>query len=105
MGACNLYHGCVHNAVHAKDSDVLKDLYKSAAFTLQAIAYLRNGVFVRKQTELSDYLAPEDRKILETRLRLQKAETVSPAAFEEFSEQLMKWTSGWILRMDMEKKR
>lgn len=104
MGACNLYHGCVHNAVHAKDSGVLKGLYKSAAFTLQAIAYLRNGVFVRKQAELSEHLAPEDRKVLETRLLLQKVETISPAAFEELSEQLMKWASSWILRMDTEKK-
>lgn len=103
MGACNLYHACVHNALHAKDGAVLKSLYKSAAFTLQAIAYMRTGVFVRKQTELSNYLDPEDRKILETRLQLQKVDAVSTAEFEVLSEELLQWASGWILRMDTEK--
>ena len=30
MGACNLYHGCVHNMLHEKSEEILKGLYKSA---------------------------------------------------------------------------
>ena len=37
IGACNIYHGCVHNMLHEKSEDILKGLYKSASFVVQAI--------------------------------------------------------------------
>ena len=36
-GVCNIYHGCVHNMLYEKDTEILKALYKSASFTVQAI--------------------------------------------------------------------
>ena len=39
IGACNIYHGCVHNMLHEKSEDILRDLYKSASFVVQAIAF------------------------------------------------------------------
>ena len=30
IGACNIYHGCVHNMLNEKSEDILKGLYKSA---------------------------------------------------------------------------
>ncbi len=39
IGACNIYHMCGHNMVHEKDTEILKALYKSAAFTVQAVYY------------------------------------------------------------------
>lgn len=30
-GVCNIYHGCVHNMLHEKNEEILKDLYKSAS--------------------------------------------------------------------------
>ena len=32
IGACNIFHGCVHNMLHEKSEDILRGLYKSAAF-------------------------------------------------------------------------
>lgn len=32
LGACNIYHMCVHNAIHEKSPDILRSLYKSAMF-------------------------------------------------------------------------
>ena len=37
IGACNIYHGCVHNMLYEKSEDMLKSLYKSASFVIQAI--------------------------------------------------------------------
>ena len=34
IGACNIYHGCVHNMLYEKSEEVLKGLYKSASFVV-----------------------------------------------------------------------
>ena len=39
IGACNIYHGCVHNMLHEKSEDILRGLYKSASFVVQAIVF------------------------------------------------------------------
>ena len=36
IGACNIYHGCVHNILHEKSDEILYGLYKSASFVVQA---------------------------------------------------------------------
>ena len=40
MGACNIYHGCVHNMLHEKSEEILKGLYKAASFVVQACLFL-----------------------------------------------------------------
>ena len=30
IGACNIFHGCVHNMLYEKSDDILRGLYKSA---------------------------------------------------------------------------
>ena len=39
IGACNIYHGCVHNMLHEKSTEILRGLYKSASFAVQAIVF------------------------------------------------------------------
>ena len=34
IGACNIYHSCVHNMLHEKSDDILRGLYKSASFVV-----------------------------------------------------------------------
>ena len=43
IGACNLYHGCVHNMLHEKSDEILRGLYKSASFVVQAIVFHQTG--------------------------------------------------------------
>ena len=45
-GACGVYHGCVHNMLYEKSEDILKGLYKSASFVLQAVHFQRTGVYL-----------------------------------------------------------
>ena len=96
LGACNIYHACVHNAVHEKSPDILKELYKSAAFTLQAIAYLQCGVFEKKQSRLSHLLPPAEQEILEKRLSLKQQDAVTSEEFALLSSRLIQWASKWI---------
>lgn len=98
MGACNVYHMCVHNMVHEKSADILKGLYKSAAFTLQAIAFLQTGNYEKQKTVLKSRLQPKDRCILEIGMDLKRKDTVSNTELIEFSAFLLDWASEWIRR-------
>ena len=52
IGACNIFHGCVHNMLYEKSEDILRGLYKSASFIVQAIAFKQTGNYIRHQKEL-----------------------------------------------------
>ncbi len=93
IGACNLYHGCVHNMLHEKSEEILKGLYKSASFVVQAICFQQTGRYVRHQRELLDFVGPEEQAILQTCMELKKGGTV---AFSEMSETLFAWCQHWI---------
>ena len=46
IGACNIYHGCVHNMLHGRSDEILRALYKSAAFVVQAICFRQTGTYI-----------------------------------------------------------
>ena len=52
IGACNIYHGCVHNMLHTKNDDILKGLYKAASFVVQAIVFKQTGDYIKHQNQL-----------------------------------------------------
>ena len=95
IGACNIYHGCVHNMLYEKSEDILRGLYKSASFTLQAIAFRQTGKYIRKQTDLLSVLSAEDRVICETFLKLKSGGTVE---FDAMSESLFSWAKNIICK-------
>lgn len=95
-GACNVYHMCAHNMVHEKSPDILRALYKSAGFTLQAIAYLQTGQYARKKQELCVLLQPEDRHILEVGMELKQICEVPAESFRGWSEDLLHWASARV---------
>lgn len=63
-GACNIYHGCVHNFLHERDAATLKALYKSSAFVVQASYFRDTGRYVRSHRELAALVSQEEREIL-----------------------------------------
>ena len=93
IGACNLYHGCVHNMLHGKSDEVLKGLYKSASFVVQAICLRQTGIYCRHMEELLNMAAPEEQKILRIFLDLKAGGTVD---FAGMSETLFAWCQNWI---------
>ena len=93
IGACNIYHGCVHNMLHEKSEEILKGLYKAATFVVQAIAFKQNGEFIRYQNDLLKVVSSENGRIVETFLHLKNGGEVD---FDKMSESLFDWTKKWI---------
>ncbi len=93
IGACNIYHGCVHNMLHEKSEDILRDLYKSASFVVQAIAFKQTGNYISHQKELFQVVSSNEQVIVETFLKLKNGGTVD---FDLMSETLFAWSKKWI---------
>ena len=93
IGACNVFHGCVHNMLYEKDEDILRGLYKSASFVVQAIAYKETGSYIRHQKDLLGAVSSDERAILETFGHLKNGGAVN---FNLMSEVLFAWAKKWI---------
>lgn len=94
IGACNVYHGCVHNMLHEKSDDILHGLYKSASFVVQAIAFKQTGEYIKYQKDLLGVVSADERKIVETFLKLKNGDAVE---FDIMSEELFAWTKNQIV--------
>ena len=93
IGACNIFHGCVHNMLHEKSEDILRGLYKSASFVVQAISFKQTGNYISHQKELLKVVSSDERVIVETFLKLKNGGTVD---FNLMSETLFTWSKKWI---------
>lgn len=93
IGVCNIYHGCVHNMLFDKSEDVLKGLYKSASFVVQAIVFSETGNYVKHQEELLAVATPNEQAIINTFLNLKNGGAVD---FIPMSKILFAWTKRWI---------
>ena len=94
IGACNIYHGCVHNMIYEKSEDILRGLYKAASFVVQAIAFKQKGKYVRLQKELLTVVSDDERAIVETFLNLKNGGAVD---FKLMSERLFAWSQKKII--------
>lgn len=93
IGACNIYHGCVHNMLHENSDEILYGLYKSASFVVQAIAFKQTGKYIKHQKDLLGVVSADERKIVETFLNLKNGDTVQ---FGTMSEFLFAWAKKQI---------
>ena len=93
IGACNIFHGCVHNMLYEKSEDILRGLYKSASFVIQAIAFKQTGNYISHQKELLQAVPFDERVIVDTFLNLKKGGTVD---LNCMSETLFTWSKKWI---------
>ena len=93
IGACNIYHGCVHNMLYEKSEDILRGLYKSASFVVQAIAFKQTGNYISHQKDLLQAVSSDELPIVETFLNLKNGGAVE---FNLMSELLFAWSKKWI---------
>ena len=93
IGACNIYHGCVHNMFREKSDEILKGLYKAASFVVQAICFKETGCYIKSQKDLLEKVSGEERSIVETFLSLKNDNKVD---FEKMSNTLFAWSKKWI---------
>lgn len=93
IGACNIYHGCVHNMLYEKSDDILRGLYKSASFIVQAICYKQTRQYISRQKDLLNVVEPDEQIIINTFISLKNNGAVD---FQEMSENLFNWAQKWI---------
>ena len=93
IGACNIFHGCVHNMLHEKSEDILRSLYKSASFVVQAIVFKQTGNYIKYQEELLKFVSSDELVIVENFMILKNGGTVD---FSLMSETLFDWAKKWI---------
>lgn len=93
IGVCNIFHACVHNMLHEKSDDILRGLYKSASFVVQAIIFQETGNYILHQKDLLQLSSPDEQIIVDTALRLKNGESVD---FSPMSDTLFDWSKGWI---------
>lgn len=93
IGACNIYHGCIHNMLYDKSEEILMGLYKSASFVVQAICFRQTGTYISHQKDLLNAVGAEDRQIVSTFLHLKQG---GPVDFQKMSEALFDWSGKWI---------
>ena len=93
IGACNIYHGCVHNMLHEKSDEILKGLYKSASFVVQAIYFQETGCYIKSQKDLLGKVSGDEKSIVKNFLSLKNGGKVD---FEEMSNTLFAWSKKWI---------
>lgn len=87
-GVCNIYHGCVHNLLHDKSEEILRGLYKSASFVVQAIVYRQRGNYIKQQNDLQLLASPNDKQIIDTFAHLKNGGQLD---FCKMSEALFTW--------------
>ena len=95
IGTCNIYHGCVHNMLHEKSENILRGLYKSASFVVQAIAFKRTGKYIKHQKDLLPIVSSDEQAIIETFVKYKNGMT---ADFEKASQVLFSWSKEWITK-------
>lgn len=95
MGACNIYHGCVHNMLYEKSDEILSGLYKAASFVVQAICFQQTGRYISQQKDLLEAVSPDEQAVLEHFMTLKKGGRVE---FAEMSETLFAWSQRWIAK-------
>ncbi|MBE6688625.1 MAG: nucleotidyltransferase domain-containing protein [Ruminococcaceae bacterium] len=93
IGACNIFHGCVHNMLYEKSEEALKSLYKSASFVIQAVHFRQTGKYINQQKHLIDAVPPDDREILNIFSCLKSGGAVD---FNKMSDALFEWSKNKI---------
>lgn len=94
IGACNIFHGCVHNMLYEKSEDILKGLYKAASFLVQAIVFKQTGAYVIHQKDLLSVVSEDALAIVEGFLRMKNGDAID---FVSMSETLFAWAQKWIV--------
>ena len=75
--------------LYEKSEDILRGLYKSASFVVQAVVFKQTGNYISHQKDLFQVVSSDERVIVETFLTLKNGRTVD---FNLMSETLFAWS-------------
>lgn len=94
-GACGVYHACVHNMLYEKDEGILRNLYKTATFSIRATTYRRTGIYCSRLDELLQHASAADKEIVQSYLVMKNG---TPVDFSSASRQLFAWAKARIVQ-------
>lgn len=97
QNSCLIYHACCHNFLFDEEQAILKELYKTAVFTVQAKYYHVHHIYVFKHSELSNVASGADKEILETAIKLKMKDRLTAEQFTAYGELLLQWSSDNII--------
>ena len=92
QNSCLIYHACCHNFLFDEEQEILKELYKTAVFTVQAKYYYVHHVYVSKHSELSNVAIGADKEILETAIKLKMEDRLTAEQLTAYSDLLLQWS-------------
>ncbi len=95
VGACNIYHLCSHNFLHAQEIETLKILYKSAFFVMQADYFYKTGLYINSRHKMQEVIEAEDKSILQTLLN---PSIIDQNTLQKYSQILLEWSKHLILK-------
>lgn len=98
--ACNIYHACVHNFLHAGSAEVIKTLYKSVFFVLREKYFYETGRFVKQKNRLFELLANE--KIVKICKKADETDFLDDNMIMQLSSELIEWTGDVIRKFGYE---
>ncbi|SHM21062.1 nucleotidyltransferase domain-containing protein [Ruminococcus flavefaciens] len=96
IGVCNIYHSCVHNLIYEKDPAILKGLYKSTSFVIQALWYLRSGEYSARLQELFSKVEGSEKDIISAYIQIKNS---GVSDFERLSDLIFNWSKKQINQM------
>lgn len=96
IGVCNIYHACVHNTVHERSAELLRGLFKSARFVIQAICFLQTGNYCKERTLLQKTAQPSEQRILDIENELKTCTDFTEKQFDRYCEILFLWAQKQI---------
>ncbi len=95
VGACNIYHMCVHNFLHEYDAQILRSLCKTSFFVMIAKHFYETGDFIKKKSDLIFLLSEEEQELLGS-ISIFDRTSPDKDLFRELSEKLLMWSGGLI---------
>ena len=99
IGASGIYHATCHAFVFDGDAanDILKSLFKSAFFTLQALQFIRTGSYPYTKEELAEQLEGDEARILEIGRNWQEHQPTGNKEQLELVNLLLHWSEKILL--------
>ena len=80
--------------LHEQSDEILRGLYKSGSFVVQAIIFQQTGKYIKHQNELLSVASPDEQAIVNTFLNLKNGGSVD---FSSMSEALLAFAKKWIV--------
>lgn len=95
-GACNLYHGCCHNFLFEKSSEILSALFKSVFFILQAKYFDETNQYISSKAELVKHLDGIDKEILNICMDRKKLAAMDKTDLVSYYDKIISWSSNLL---------